>query len=79
MVERRLSLCEHGLHRLQVELHGGVALSGQLKTGVAGTLGFHALAVDLGLGTAAVKGNVLRQNSAVLEQLHLKCIHVRNQ
>ena len=57
---------QRGLCRFQIELHGLVALAAQLKTGVAGTLGFHALAVDLGLGTAAVKGSVLRQNSAVL-------------
>ena len=47
---------QRGLCRFQIELHGLVALAAQLKTGVAGTLGFHALAVDLGLGTAAVKG-----------------------
>ena len=57
---------QHGLRRLQIELHGLIALTGRLKAGVAGTLGFHALAVDLGLGTAAVKGDVLRENGAVL-------------
>jgi len=57
---------QHGLRRLQIELHGLVALTGRLKAGIAGTLGFHALAVDFGLGTAAVKGGVLREDGAVL-------------
>ena len=37
-----------------------------LKAGVAGTLGLHALAVQLGLSVIARKGRSLRQNAAVL-------------
>ena len=56
---------EGGLGEFQIKLHRGVTVAAQLKAGVAGTLGLHALAVDLGLGNAARKGSCLGQQGAV--------------
>ena len=56
---------ERGLGEFQIKLHRGVTIAAQLKAGVAGALGLHALAVDLGLGNAARKGSCLGQQGAV--------------
>ena len=57
---------EFRFHRCKVKFHRDVALGAVLKAGVSGTLGLHALAVQLGLGMIARKGRSLRQNAAVL-------------
>ena len=57
---------EHRFFRCKVKFHRNVALGAVLKAGVAGTLVFHALAVQLGLGVVTRKGRSLRQNTAVL-------------
>ena len=57
---------EHRFFRCKVKFHRDVALGAVLKAGVAGALGFHALAVQLGLGVVTRKGRGLCQNAAVL-------------
>ena len=57
---------EHRFFRCKVKFHRDIALGAVLKAGVAGTLGFHALAVQLGLGVVTRKGRGLCQNAAVL-------------
>ena len=57
---------EHRFLRCKVKFHRDVALGSVLKAGVAGTLGLHALAVQLGLGVVARKGRSLGKDAAVL-------------
>ena len=57
---------EYRFLRCKVKFHRDVALGAVLKAGVAGTLGFHALAVQLGLGVVARKGRSLGKDAAVL-------------
>ena len=57
---------EHRFLRCKIKFHRDIALGAVLKAGVAGALGFHALAVQLGLGVVARKGRRLGQNAAVL-------------